>query len=368
MNRYIIVFENKEDVNILENYKTRDLEVHMGVIATVHLEAEDIKTLENNPKIESVEADTNEHLDIEEELDSDTRYENSKTNYPFELMNISQFHTEGITGQGMKVAVLDTGVQKHTNLKVKEGINVYDGSQPWNENLTNAHGTRVSGVINAQGNDGEVIGIAPDAELYAVRIDNGNGAINTTTWSSQIAGIAWAVEKGVDAINCSFSSRIDSNARKKAFKIASDKGIAIFCSAGNTQPRTDTTTNTARYPAKYPFTIASANIQTDKTRYPTSCIGQGLNFSNGGTMIYLPTTNTKYIGTSSRHVAGTGTSFASPHTLGIYLLYKQKYKEDKEKILQRMAVNAEPLGDTWWYGAGLPKYPTQDYINVRIRG
>lgn len=367
MGRYIIIFEKEEDTKILEQYKAKDIEVHMGVIAIATLDSEEAKELSKKPEVESVEEDFNEHLDMEEDS-GDIRYEKSTTTYAFDFMNIANFHKEGITGKGFKIAILDTGIQKHVNLKIKEGINAYDSSQPWNENLANAHGTRVAGIINAQGLNEEVIGIAPDAEIYCARIDNGNGAINTTTWSSQIAGIAWAVEKGVDAVNCSFSSRIDSKARKKAFKIASDKGIAIFCSAGNNQPRTDTTSNTSRYPAKYPFTIANANINPDKTRYPTSCIGQGLNFSNGGVKAYSTTTNTKFIGTSDRHIVGTGTSFASPATLAIYILYKQKYQEPKEKILQRMAVNAERLGDTFWYGAGLPKYPTKEYVNVRVRG
>ena len=98
----------------------------------------------------------------------------------------------------------------------------------------------------------------------------------------------------MDAVNCSFSSRIDSKARKAAFKIASDAGIAIFCSAGNNQPSGDTTSNTSRYPAKYPFTYANANIRADKTRYPSSCIGHGLNFSKQGSnwnYCYIPRTH-----------------------------------------------------------------------------
>ncbi len=50
-------------------------------------------------------------------------------------MNISKFHDEGLRGQGFKIALLDTGIQKHTNLKIKDGINVYDSRAPWNENL-----------------------------------------------------------------------------------------------------------------------------------------------------------------------------------------------------------------------------------------
>lgn len=366
MGKYLIVLKERTNLEFLDDFNVTDVEIHMGVIVFAHMTKEDSKRLEEHEMIESIEQDGEDSTDAE--LNPDTRHETSKTTYAFDMMNIAQFHKEGYTGKGFKIAILDTGVQKHTNLKIKSGINVYDSSKPWNNNLANSHGTMVTGVINAQGLNGEIVGVAPDAEVHAVRIDNGNGAINSTTWSSQIAGISWAVDNGMDAVNCSFSSRIESKARKKAFKIASDAGIAIFCSAGNNQPSSDSTSNTSRYPAKYPFTIANANIKTDKTRYPTSCIGQGLNFSNGGVAVRLTTTAKNSTETSSSYQNGTGTSMASPATLGIYILYRQMYGESKEKTLQRMAVNAENLGDNYWYGAGLPKYPTSDYSNIQIRG
>ena len=366
MKKYIIIFKNNNGKEILDKLNATDIEIHMNVIAIANLDIDSVKELENSKYVESIEPDTTEHLDAE--LEPDNRHESSTTTYAFDLMNIKEFHKEGITGKGMKVAVLDTGIQIHENLKVVDGINTYDNTKPWDRALTSSHGTQVAGIINAQGLNNNVLGIAPDAEMYGVRIDDGSGSLNRTYWSSQIAGISWALDKGVDAINCSFSSRIDSKARKKAFEIASDMGVAIFCSAGNTQPSGDTTTNNAVYPAKYPFTISSANIDSNKERYTSSCIGQGINFSNGGTRAYSTYTDKNNSEISNKHVYGTGTSYASPATLGIYLLYKQKYKESKEKILQRMLVNAEPLGNSFWYGAGLPKYPTIDYINVRIRG
>ena len=367
MHKYLIVLKEESDLSFLEEYNASNIEVHMKVIVFAHMEESDALKLKNHDLVESIEEDGTESTDVEPS--EGNIYETSQTSYAFDMMNIQQFHKEGYKGQGLKIGILDTGVQKHTNLKVESGINVYDSTLPWDNSLANSHGTLVAGVINAQGIDGNLIGIAPEAKIYAVRIDNGNGAINSTTWSSQIAGMSWAVDNGMDAVNCSFSSRIESKARKKAFEIASNNGIAIFCSAGNTQPRTDTTTNTAKYPAKYPFTIANANINPDKTRYPTSCIGQGLNFSNGGVKIITTTTAKNSTAISSSYSTGsTGTSLASPATLGIYILYKQMYQEPKEKILQRMAVNAEPLGDTFWYGAGLPKYPTKNYLNIQVRG
>ena len=365
MNKYLIVLKEDANLDFLKDYQAKNIEKHMGLIVFAYLEEGKAIDLSKQPLIESIELDRFESHDAEE---AEAKYKSSKTSYAFDFMNIRKFHDEGLTGQGLKVAILDTGIQKHKNLKIEDGINVYDSSKSWNENLANIHGTTVAGVLNAQGIDGELIGIIPDAKLYCVRIDDGTGPINTTTWSSQIAGISWAVENGMDAVNCSFSSPIDSEARKKAFKLASDAGLAIFCSAGNTQPEGDTTTDNSRYPAKYPFTIANANIKDSKERFFTSTIGRGINFSNGGRLILTTTADKNSQEVSTKHATSTGTSLATPATLGLYILYKQKYGEDKEKILERMAVNAEKLGDPKQYGAGLPKYPEEEYINVQVRG
>lgn len=367
MNKYIITLKEKTELEFIQSLSQKQIEVHMGVIVFAFLNDEAVKILSKNPKIESIERD--EKLDSVDVANHTSFLGNTPvtTSYAFDLMNIQKFHDEGLTGQGLKVAILDTGIQKHTNLKIAGGINVYDSNAAWDENLANIHGTTVAGVLNAQGVNGELIGIIPDAELYCVRIDDGTGPINTTTWSSQIAGISWAVENGMHAVNCSFSSTEDSEARKTAFKLASDAGIAIFCSAGNTQPSGDSITDNSRYPAKYPFTIANANIDSNKKRYYTSTVGRGINFSNGGRLILTTTANKRSNEISDKHATSTGTSLATPATMGLYILYKQKYGETKEKIIERMSVNAEKLGSAWEYGAGLPKYPEENYINVQVR-
>lgn len=363
MGKYLIVIKEKTDTDFINDYEVTNVEVHMGVIIFAHMSKDEAFKVAKHKNVESIEQDKHDYHDV-----ADERHYTSETSYAFDFMNIDNFHQEGLTGQGMKVAILDTGVQKHNNLKIEYGINVYDNNVPWDENLANQHGTTVAGVLNAQGLNNEMLGIIPDAKLYVVRIDDGTGPINTTTWSSQIAGISWAVDNGMDAVNCSFSSTIDSNARKIAFKTAADLGIAIFCSAGNTQPEGDSTTDNSRYPAKYPFCVSNANINSDKKRHFNSTVGRGINFSNGGRWIKTTTTSKNFYGVSSSYATVTGTSLATPATLGIYVLYKQMYGEHKDKILQRMSINAEDLGSYWEYGAGLPKYPTKNYLNIQIRG
>ena len=203
MPKYLIVLDKKADKNILDNYEVSNVEIHLDIIAFANMTRDEAHRLSKNNLIKSVELDGKDSQDGV----PDTRHDETTTSYAFKLMNIDKFHDEGLTGRGMKVAILDTGIQKHVNLKVEDGINVYDSSKSWNTDLANAHGTTVAGVLNAQGLNGQVLGIIPDAKLYCVRIDDGTGPINTVTWSSQIAGISWAVENGFDNIKLAGQDR-----------------------------------------------------------------------------------------------------------------------------------------------------------------
>lgn len=362
MNKCLIVFKKSINFKILNDYGAKNIEEmkNLNNIVICNIEKEKIGLLEKHNDIKSIE------IDGFDNLQEDTVNTQSKS-YAFNLTGAETFHNEGITGKGVRVAILDTGIQKHEDLNLLGGYNAYDSTKPYDKDLAINHGTKVAGAVAMQNNDKGMIGIAPGVELYAVRIDDGNGAINRTIWSAQIKAIDWCIENKMDAINCSFSSSTESIARREAFEKAYEAGIAIFCSAGNTQPSGDETTPTIVYPSKYPFVVTTANINADKTRYTTSSIGRGINFSNGGVSVNLPNIDNT-VEVSNKYQVGTGTSYASPITMGMYALYKEKYKESREKTLQRMYVNAENLGDSFYFGAGIPKYPTTEYINSQMRG
>src|SRR5699024_11757245 len=90
-----------------------------------------------------------------------------------DMIEVKKFHEEGITGKGVKVAVLDSGIQKHEDLKISGGYNAYNKNLPYDANLASAHGTKVAGVIGMQDNNKGNLGVAPGCELYAVRIEIG---------------------------------------------------------------------------------------------------------------------------------------------------------------------------------------------------
>ena len=94
--------------------------------------------------------------------------------------------TQG-TAASVNVAVIDTGIGlSNTDLNVQPGTNcVSPGSAPEDDN---GHGTHVSGTIAAKNTGSRVVGVAPDTQLWAVKVLNAQG---NGTWAQVICGIDW---------------------------------------------------------------------------------------------------------------------------------------------------------------------------------
>lgn len=364
MNDYIITFKGESDIQLLEKYGAQNIYVpqHLSFISLCKLDDQQIERLKNEKSVLAVEKDKVDRLP-NDVFDEESGQGHS---YAIDLSEVKRFHELGFKGQGVKVAIFDSGVQKHEDLVIAGGINAHDPSKPYDANLDNGHGTKVAGIIGMQDNGKGYLGVAPECELYAVRIDNGNGSDNGTQWSEQIIGMNWAIENNIDVINCSFSGVNDSVARRAAFKAAHDAGIAIFCSAGNRQGNYDLSISRIFYPSKYPFVITVANINPDKTRYSSSSVGRYIDFAAGGVNVTTTDIDTSKE-VSSKYSRGTGTSYAAPVVAGIYCLYKNMFPNDsREKLLQRMYVNAERIGSPCFFGAGIPKFPDIVHENIVI--
>lgn len=85
------------------------------------------------------------------------------------------------------VAIIDTGIdRKHRDLNVAGGVNCVPGNRSFDD--ANGHGTHVSGIVAAKDNHTGVVGVAPGARLWAVRVLNQSGS---GTFSSIICGVDW---------------------------------------------------------------------------------------------------------------------------------------------------------------------------------
>src|SRR5699024_758750 len=154
MPKFLIVLDEKANEDILNDYDITDYEPlpYLKTIFIAYTDNEKANSLREDPLIKSVEHDGEDEVDA-----VDTRHDTATVTDAFKHMNIDKFHEEGITGSGFKVAVMDTGMQPHINLKVAGGVNAYDSAVPWNADLVSSHGTQVPGVINAQGVNNDLL-------------------------------------------------------------------------------------------------------------------------------------------------------------------------------------------------------------------
>ena len=143
--------------------------------------------------------------------------------------DIIRYDGMNVTGKGVKVAIIDTGVDyTHEALGYDKFVGGYDfldkDMDPRDED---GHGTMVAGIIAA---DGALRGVAPDASIIAYRIASGDRYV---TSSEMIQAIERAVEDGADILNISIGLDHISEEIDKAVNNVVDKGVVVITAAGN---------------------------------------------------------------------------------------------------------------------------------------
>lgn len=146
----------------------------------------------------------------------------------------------GIDGNGIKIAVIDTGVDfNHPDLfgwgpdgKVIGGYNfIQEGELPLD---TNGHGTQVTGVIAA---DGQLVGISPKSKILAYKVSENGEAVSSDLI---IKAIDKAIEDGADIINISLGVNKTNASIEHAVNRALEKEIFVVTAAGNDGPMPQT--------------------------------------------------------------------------------------------------------------------------------
>ena len=264
----------------------------------------------------------------------------------------NQVWPTGNTGQGIKVAVLDTGIDyTHPDLSVnyKGGWDfVNNDADPRDDN---GHGTHVAGTIAAKKDGQYVIGVAPDAWLYAVKVANSSGS---GSYSRIIAGIDWAVKNKMSVINISMGGSSSSTGMKNSCDAALMAGVQVVASAGNSG-NTYGTGDNILYPAKFNSVIAVGSTNSLGTRSSFSCTGPALDFAAPGSGITSDRIGPWPEGVSYT-VSKSGTSMAAPHVTGCYaLMIKDGWTTPASIKIQLIATATDKgsVGFDWLYGNGL---------------
>src|SRR2546421_3219999 len=162
-----------------------------------------------------------------------------------------------VTGRGIGVAVIDSGVTSHPDLTDRVTINKDFNPAVSGTEDTYGHGTAVAGIIAGDGtaSGGRYIGIAPRANVINLRVNDGSGAAPTSVIMN---AILWAVlhadTYNIRVINLSLLTTVAESYRTSPIDAAVEyawlKGIVVVVAAGNHGP------NSALYaPANDPYVI-----------------------------------------------------------------------------------------------------------------
>ena len=246
------VAEPKETVERLGGDVGLDLGIIDGFAARVP-EGE-LSELAAAPGVSSVTPDQTLHSDSVNGYDSSTDGSSMYT-IAREIIGADDYWSRGYTGEGVDVAVIDTGVVPVDGLttpgKVINGADLSFESQSPNFKYldTNGHGTFMAGLIAGRDNSvtsvpganpDEFLGVAPDARIVNVKVADAFGA---TDVSQVIAGIDWVVQHRNDpgmnirVLNLSFGTDGTQSYRTDPLAFAAEqawrKGIVVVASAGN---------------------------------------------------------------------------------------------------------------------------------------
>jgi hypothetical protein len=153
--------------------------------------------------------------------------------YGIEMVKAQEaWETYGARGAGVKVCVMDTGIYGTHEDFTASKLSGYSGSEavtPWDRD-GNGHGTHVSGTIAAADNDEGVVGVAPDAEIYTVRVFDDSGNFYG---SDVVAGAEACRDAGAKIISMSLGGPSYDGDEKRIFETLYDQGIISIAAAGN---------------------------------------------------------------------------------------------------------------------------------------
>ena len=251
-------------------------------------------------------------------------------------------------GDGVKVAIIDSGMYLHSDLPTPVAFCDYI-----NGNTTsyddNGHGTMVAGVIAAKDNTDGVVGIAPMVDLYICKvIDSTSRGIS----DDFAAGIEWAISQDVDIIN--FSISMDSFdimdpgniVVMQACQAAYNAGIIVVASSGNGTINDNVAVSQLCIPAVYNYCIGVGAITSTGTRASYSNYGSGLD-------CVAPGTNTYSTYNNGSTATLSGTSFSTAYVSGHLACLKEKYPSyTRAELVSKLLSLCDGSGNTTEYGDG----------------
>lgn len=316
----------------------------------LELEAAEVQELEQSDAVEAVEEDVDmtaatlpdDSFPMEEEYGSPFSLAEDAEEYDplfLQTEDVEEWNremvgleepgddTEGADDAGMRVAVLDSGVNLVSDVQVEECVNLVDDEQGMEGFFMDGtgHGTAVAGIIGACDDGLGITGIDPSAQILSIRILDCD---NRCSLSRLIAGIQKAEELEADIICMSLGTPKRSVALERAVLMAQEKGILLVAAAGNE--------GTVEYPAAYDA-VVSVGAVDHKGGLATESSGKE------ETDLLAPGEDVAATDTFFGADYLSGTSMAAPHVAGMAsLLWKKDRSMPAGFIRELLELSAAP--------------------------
>lgn len=305
----LIGFKDKADVDLIRGHggMVKHVFQYMPVIsAEIPAAARD--ALAKNPNIAYIEEDGIAYALGVVEAEGDAGITAQTLPWGIVKIGADQVQATGNTGAGVKVAVIDTGIDvDHPDLRVLGGYNYVTNNSNYDDD--NGHGTHCAGIIAALNNTTGVVGVAPGASLYGVKVLSSTGS---GTWTAIAQGIEWAISNKMQVISMSLGGTSGSTTLQQACTNAWNANIVICTAAGNSG-RSSGKGDTVEYPARYTECIAVAATDSNDVRASWSSTGPKVEVAAPGVSVY-----SCYYG--GGYATMSGTSMATPHVAGLAAL------------------------------------------------
>ncbi|MGE6631907.1 S8 family serine peptidase [Bacillus sp. NPDC077027] len=345
----IIVYKNQKGKQkaIHASDKVQAQYKHVPAVA-VTADEKTVSSLKKDPNIAYIAENTKVQLSSSATKKSTNTAQDNlfQQSYNLKKLNIKQAMKDGVTGKNVKVAVLDTGIYPHEDLKITGGKSFVSYTSSYSDDV--GHGTHVAGIIGALNNDYGTIGVASDVKLYAVKVLNKKGKGDLV---DLLRGIDWSITNKMDIINISLGFEENIPILRAAVDEAYKKGLLIVAASGNEGNKTPVI-----YPAAYSSVIGVSATDAKDKLASFANTGSSIDFTAPGDQIISTYVNNEYW-------YATGTSQATPHVTGMLALLKQlhpnKTNVQLRTLLRSYALDLGTKGKDKQFGYGLVRYVSQ---------
>ncbi len=325
-----------------------DINLFEAPIVTLKLSDAEIKALKGNADVAAVENDGWAYaLTPFQPLLFEGQPSVQAETVPVGISQIQAVPAWGCSrGRGIRVAVLDTGIDwNHPDLKpnVRGAVTFVPGETAMDGN---SHGTHCAGTIAAAINGLGVVGVAPEASLFGVKVlaNSGSGQFS---WI--IAGINWAIQNRMQVVSMSLGASAAPAALESICNAAFNAGVLLVAAAGNAGPPSGGQPTSVGFPGRYRNVIAVSAIDTNNVIAAFSSRGPEVEICAPGVQVLSTVPGGGY-GQKS------GTSMACPHVAGAAAVVWGAHRfATNVQIWNLLGASADNLGNPGWdplYGYG----------------